>query len=669
MSVASLIEKTNTICALRAHGKDLELIVKVHSDVPKHIKSDPVRLQQILVNLVSNAIKFTDHGHILIEVSRAKTQLTDIDNKALTLEFSVTDTGIGLDKSSVNTLFKSFTQADSSITRKFGGTGLGLSICKELSGLMGGEVWVDSKLGEGSKFSFNIICEESHSPKNEQLNIDAIKGLNILVVDDNEHCLHVITELLQTFDCTITATECAEAALKLLATAKNNNEPYDLVITDWRMPKMDGIALANAIQNDKNLFDVRAVLMVTAFDKSEAMPLASSAGINGLLEKPVNATLLLEAMVDALKVVPNEDLYSMKDIRLMDFSAKDILLVEDNEFNQQVVLGFLADTKAKVDVANNGVIALEKLAIKKYDLVLMDIQMPEMDGLTATQKIRKQAQFKEMPIIAMTAHAMPEELNKCLEVGMNEYFTKPIDPNALFDLMEKYLCDKVSVTQNAENKLDVPEFLLVHPEKTLMERIAELTCLDSDKALLVMGGRQHIYEKFVVDFYKVTRELHQEIEQHYQENDFDTLYRIVHSLKSNAAYIGAYHLAELSAEVEEKIKVQPSSCLPLLEQLIKEHQLILSAVATLIDNDPSTLANEQTQAPVNNALLMVLLNSITDLLEQEDAEAEDLLPQLIDYTLGSEFSALAERIVELVEDIEYVSALKCIVQLKSKLVS
>jgi len=359
----------------------------------------------------------------------------------------------------------------------------------------------------------------------------------------------------------------------------------------------------------------------------------------------------------------------MKDTSLMDFSAKTILLVEDNEFNQQVVLGFLEDTNVQVDVANNGLIALEKLASKQYDLILMDIQMPEMDGLTATKEIRKQAQFKEMPIIAMTAHAMPEELNKCLEVGMNEYFTKPIDPNALFNLMEKYLSDTVSLTENEEDSLDVSEFLFAHQEKTLMERIAELTCLDSEKALLVMGGRQHIYEKFVIDFYKVTRELHQEIDQHYQENDFETLYRIVHSLKSNAAYIGAYHLADLSAEVEEKIKAQPRSCLPLLEQLIKEHQLILSAVATLIDNDSNVLTSEQAIVPINNEILTILLNSMIGLLEQEDAEAEDLLPQLIDYTQGSEFSALAERISELVEDIEYVSAIKCIVQLKSKLVA
>jgi signal transduction histidine kinase/ligand-binding sensor domain-containing protein/HPt (histidine-containing phosphotransfer) domain-containing protein len=683
MNMGGLIRKTNNICALRAHAKDLELIVKVHRDVPKHIKSDPVRLQQILVNLVSNAIKFTDQGHILIEVGVAKKQLTDVDDKYLTLEFSVSDTGIGIEASTMDNLFQSFTQADSSITRKFGGTGLGLSICKELSGLMGGEVWVESTLGEGSKFSFNIVCEESDLTVNELVNIDAIKGLSILVVDDNELCLSVMTELLQEFHCEITAVEKAETALKLLATAKNKNESYDLVITDWRMPKMDGIAFAKAIQEDKNLYDVKAVLMVTAFDKSDAMPLAHSAGIDGFLEKPVNANLLLEAMMDVLQIDPDEDFYSMKNASLMDFSSTNILLVEDNELNQQVVLGFLEDTKANVEVAGNGLIALEKLANKNYDLVLMDIQMPEMDGVTATQAIRKQAQYKDLPIIAMTAHAMPDELNKCLEVGMNEYFTKPIDPNALFSLMAKYLSDKINAVntdtsqtstdkhieaQPKENTEDIPAFLITKDEKTLMERIAELTCLDTDKALLAMGGRQHIYEKLVVDFHKSTRELQSEIEQAYQDKDFETLYRLAHSLKSNSAYIGAYRLAELSAEFEGKIKEQPESCLPVMEQLIKEHQKILYSLATLTANDSEISVNVEPTAQINVELLSVLLSSIVELLKQEDAEVEDLLPQLLEYTTDSALTELVEEVVEFVEDIEYESALKSIEALKIKLV-
>jgi CheY-like chemotaxis protein len=595
------------------------------------------------------------------------------DRNQLTLEFSVSDTGIGLEQSTMNNLFQSFTQADSSITRKFGGTGLGLSICKELSGLMGGEIWVESTLGEGSKFSFNIVCEKSDLPGNELININAIKGLNILVVDDNELCLNVITELLQEFHCQITAVASAETALALLATAKSNNKSYDVVITDWRMPKMDGISFAKAIQDDKNQYNVRAVLMVTAFDKSDAMPLAHSSGIDGFLEKPVNASLLLEAIMDVLKISPDEDFYSIKNASLMDFSTTDILLVEDNELNQQVVLGFLEDTQANVDVAENGLVALEKLANKSYDLVLMDIQMPEMDGVTATQEIRKQAQFKKLPIIAMTAHAMPDELNKCLAAGMNEYFTKPIDPNALFSLMAKYLSDKINAVVNKsvdikEQNIDVTELISDNSEKTLMDRIAQLSCLNSKKALLAMGGRQHIYQKLVVDFHKSTLKIPQEMEQAYQDKDVESLYRMIHSLKSNAAYIGAFCLAELSAELEGKIKEQPENCLSLIRQLITEHQMILSALATLTNSNTDRLLTNEPKMAINKGLLLVLLNSIVDLLKKEDAEVEDLLPQLLEYTRGSDLVELVDNIVELVEDIEYASALSRIEALSNKLV-
>jgi signal transduction histidine kinase/ligand-binding sensor domain-containing protein/HPt (histidine-containing phosphotransfer) domain-containing protein len=666
MNLAGLIRKTNNICALRAHAKNLELIVKVHSDVPNKIKSDPVRLQQILVNLVSNAIKFTEQGHILIEVALAEKQIKTETENQLVIEFSVTDTGIGLEESAMEKLFQSFTQADSSITRKFGGTGLGLSICKELSGLLGGEVWVESTLGKGSKFSFNIVCEEVAMPIDDPMNIDAIKGLSILVVDDNELCLSVITELLQEFHCEITAVDNAELALKLLSEAKSANESFDLVITDWRMPKMDGIAFAQAIQDDKNLYDVRAVLMVTAFDKSDAIPLADSAGIDGFLEKPVNANLLLESIIDALNISQDDALYSLQNANLMDFSASNILLVEDNELNQQVVLGFLEDTKANVDVAENGLIALDKLSNNNYDLVLMDIQMPEMDGITATLEIRKQDKYKDLPIIAMTAHAMPDELNKCLDVGMNEYFNKPIDPKALFSLMARYLNDKVNKTDKAQAKEKLPELLVAQTEKTLLERIALLHGINSEKAVSAMGGRHQLYEKLVMDFHKSTGNLSQEIKEAYQQNDFETMYRLVHSLKSNSAYIGAYRLAELSAALEKEIKNKPESCLSAMEALITELQSVMSALSTLSEcNDDSSV--EQANTPINNEQLTSLLNSLSCLLKEENAQAEDLLPQLLEYTDGSRFHKLAMHIVDLVEDIEYDNALESIVQLKKQL--
>jgi HPt (histidine-containing phosphotransfer) domain-containing protein len=239
--------------------------------------------------------------------------------------------------------------------------------------------------------------------------------------------------------------------------------------------------------------------------------------------------------------------------------------------------------------------------------------------------------------------------------------------------MAKYLSDKINAVVNKsvdikEQNLDVTELISDNSEKTLMNRIAQLSCLNSKKALLAMGGRQHIYQKLVVDFHKSTLKIPQKMEQAYQDKDVESLYRMIHSLKSNAAYIGAFCLAELSAELEGKIKEQPENCLSLIRQLITEHQMILSALATLTNSNTDRLLTDEPKMFINKGLLLVLLNSIVDLLKKEDAEVEDLLPQLIEYTRGSDLVELVDNIVELVEDIEYASALSLIEALRNKLV-
>ncbi|MCJ8319308.1 MAG: response regulator [Colwellia sp.] len=671
MNISALIKKTNDICAHRTHAKGLELVVKVHNNVPAQIESDPIRLQQILVNLVSNAIKFTQSGDILIEVkvsdnaaklpingnhqskeqSQAQSQ-TD-DKQQLMLEFSVTDTGIGLNKDSIAHLFQSFTQADNSITRKFGGTGLGLSICQELTGLMGGDIWVESALGKGSKFSFTIDCFEVEGNQLADFSqLDAIKNLRVLAVDDNKLCLNVLTELLQELQCQVTSTHHAKEALTLLAHAKKNQQPFDLVITDWRMPNMDGIEFAKAIQNNKQLYDVDAVLMVTAFDKNDAESLAQSAGINYFLEKPINAPLLVESIIATLAITLEENKYQIKDDQLFDFSDVDILLVEDNKLNQQVVLGFLEESHANITIADNGLVALEKLASQHFDLVLMDIQMPEMDGITATLEIRKQDKFKNLAIIAMTAHAMSNELERCIEVGMNDYFTKPIDPNVLFSLIAKWL--HKGIATNKETVVS-PQCNDVKGGQLLIEQIIALNCLDTEKALKAMGGRSHIYQNLVIDFYHSSGEMVESIESQLANEDFDVLYRTIHSLKSNTAYIGAYELSKIAEKFELAIKTQSSSMALLSETLCFELKALLTNLSQLALAETSNCDVQQNK--IDSQKLKDLLVQMADLLGQEDAKVEDLIPQLAQITANSEYRILGDNIIELIEDVEYVEAL------------
>jgi signal transduction histidine kinase/ligand-binding sensor domain-containing protein/HPt (histidine-containing phosphotransfer) domain-containing protein len=659
MNIEGLLKKTANICALKAHSKGLELIVKTAPNVPKKIKSDPIRLQQILVNLVTNAVKFTEKGHVLIEV-----KLNEQDNNKI--EFNVADTGIGLSEDSIEHLFQSFSQADSTITRKFGGTGLGLSICKQLTELMHGDIWVNSELGNGSTFGFTVSFDEVEQSELIKSNSVMIEGINVLVVDDNALCLSVIVDLLEQFGCKISTADNAATALELIDNAVLVEQPFDLVITDWRMPKMDGIELAHAINQNIQQQSLPAVLMVTAFDKGDAISLSQAAGIDGYLEKPVDASILLDAMMNALKLESNNMHCHSLHKGLLDLSHADILLVEDNELNQQVVLGFLEETQAKIDVAVNGKIALDMLEEKAYDIVFMDLQMPVMDGITATQKIRNQAKFEHLPIIAMTAHAMQEELQKCIDVGMNDYFTKPIDPNALFILLAKWLAkDPANRHQMAENLVNKENEKL--PKETanadsVLTQLRALAILDVDSAIKAMGGRTHIYQQLVIDFNKNYEDTVDKLRNIYQNKNFDEAFRIAHSLKSNANYIGAITLTKRATELEAQLKNKPESADLIMASTCIELNNVLIALATIKNDDEQQTENngdaEITNVKYYSAQLKVLLVSMNKLIKEENAEVEDLLPRLLTLTKNTEHQSIAEKISECIEDIEYDQAKK-----------
>ena len=668
MNIEGLLKKTANICALKAHSKGLELIVKTAPNVPKQIKSDPIRLQQILVNLVTNAVKFTEKGHVLIEV-----KLNEHD--ASQIEFNVADTGIGLSEDSIEHLFQSFNQADSTITRKFGGTGLGLSICKQLTELMNGDIWVKSELGQGSTFGFTVAFDKVEQSELIKANSVMIEGVNVLVVDDNPLCLSVIVDLLEQFGCNITTADNAETALTLINDALLAEQAFDLVITDWRMPNMDGIELAQTINQNVQQQSLPAVLMVTAFDKSDAISLSQTAGIDGYLEKPVDASVLLDAMMEALKLENKNMQYQSLQKGLLDLSHADILLVEDNELNQQVVLGFLEETHANIDIAENGKIALDKLTKKAYDIVFMDLQMPVMDGISATQEIRRQVEFAELPIIAMTAHAMQEELQKCLDVGMNDYFTKPIDPNALFVLLSKWLA-KESNSQKQPNivttkpEIKSIETLATSPdliqeinnEDSFLTALTSLSILDVEKAIKAMGGRTHIYKKLVQDFSINYADTVDGLREIYQNGRYEEAFRVAHSLKSNANYIGATTLTKRATDLEAQLKNTPESADLMMASTCIELNNVLIAIDSVINKeiapDDKDEGLEITNLEYFNDQLKTLLTSIDKLIKQENAEVEDLLPRLITLTKNSKYQTIAQKIADSIEDIEYGDAQK-----------
>lgn len=697
MSMETLIRKSNNICALRAHAKELELVVQVHPNVPEQIGSDPIRLQQILVNLIGNAIKFTETGHIHIEVKLAKNEYNpvmgepiyngEIDtNNIQMLEFSIADTGIGINQESINQLFKSFSQADSSITRKYGGSGLGLSICKELTSLMGGDIKVESVLGKGSKFTFTVAFEAIENIPLVLKDARLINELKVLVVDDNPICLKIISNVLNEYNCNVSMANSAMSALQLLKEYKKENNPFDLVVTDWKMPKVDGIELATIINKEPAYYDVKAVLMVTAFDKNKAIPMAQSAGIDGFIEKPVTPTLLLESILNVLHLKPQPNAMDFSDMSKMDYSNKHILLVEDNELNQQVVLGFLEDTKVNIDVAGNGIIALEKLSNKAYDLVFMDIQMPEMDGITATKEIRSLVQYKDLPIIAMTAHVVPEELDKCYEAGMNEYFTKPIDPKKLVSLLSKWLSVKnysetnaltvnsVIPTENqAENETKSESEKLTGiptPHEFFIQSLTTLKILDAPKALKSMEGRELIYKKIVIGFCQSTSATPEYIKKQYDTRCYKELYITIHSLKSNAAYIGAYTLAGLADRLELLIshyntnvgQVEPPAFQILINEVCTELNDVLLACSPIVNDYLGSLSTK-----FELSSLQEISSNMLKLLREENAEVEDLLPEFIQLTRDLELGSEVNKVVDYIEDIEYSKAIASVNILMEKL--
>ncbi|MBU0985867.1 MAG: PAS domain S-box protein [Proteobacteria bacterium] len=454
-----VMDKTCGILALRAHAKGLELTCHIMPDVPIHLKGDPIRLRQILVNLIGNAVKFTAKGEVVTKVMLAdKTkQKADIEKSRISpanpanegtefeLLFSVSDTGIGIKKEKFKSIFEHFTQADSSTTREFGGTGLGLTISKRLVEMMDGNIWVESSLGSGSTFFFTAKLEKQTEPQKPSLPVlpEFIQGLKTLVVDDNATNRLILKEILTGWGFCVTETEDGLQGLAELNRAQAANQPYQLIFLDCRMPKMDGFMLAEQIHKTSEL-SATTVMMLTSDNRSKDAARAKAAGIASYLVKPVKRGELKAAILAAIS---QTDFFEKKPepsgqpLPADNLKSLNILLVDDSEDNRLLIQAYLKKTPHQIDIAENGQIAVDKFVSGRYDMVLMDVQMPVMDGYTATQKIReweKSHQVDATPIIALTAYALQEDEQKSLDAGCNSHLIKPLKKVKLLETINKY---------------------------------------------------------------------------------------------------------------------------------------------------------------------------------------------------------------------------------------
>jgi CheY-like chemotaxis protein len=444
-TVFSLRERVGDVMksmALRAHDKGLELACRIHPDTPDALVGDPARLGQIILNLAGNAIKFTDEGEVVLE---AKCE-SQTDNEAV-LCFSVIDTGIGIPEDKLGLIFQAFTQADTSTTRKYGGTGLGLAISFRLAGLMGGRIWAESKVGDGSTFHFaaRYKLATATPPDFPRIQPAAVIGTRVLIVDDNSTNRLILEEMTRNWGMRPGAVEGAHEAIKVLRQAHKAGERMQLVLSDVNMPDVDGLTLTEWIRQDSELADT-TVIVLTSGAYPDEMKRCDELKVAAHLMKPVKQSELFNAIAMSLEIAVPEDEgeAAFRGERMAELPTLRVLLAEDSLVNQKLAIGLMEKHGHSVVVANNGKAAIAALALQEFDVVLMDVEMPEMDGLEATAVIRvKERQAgKHVPIIAMTAHAMKGDRERCLEAGMDDYVSKPIRAQKLFETLESVLRDR-----------------------------------------------------------------------------------------------------------------------------------------------------------------------------------------------------------------------------------
>ncbi|MBW1775179.1 MAG: response regulator, partial [Deltaproteobacteria bacterium] len=564
------LDNLSTLVGVKTQEKGLELLFRTGPSVPTALVGDPLRLGQILINLSNNAVKFTDTGEIVVSC-----ELIKKDDVQVTLKFSVRDTGIGMTSEQAAKLFQPFTQADSSTTRKYGGTGLGLTISKRLVDMMGGEIWIESEPGKGSEFIFTANFGLSEKAQEMPLEPTAdLRGMRVLVVDDNASSREILNEQLKSMSFDVTLTASGEEGLRELGNAPEDR-PLGLVIMDWKMPGMDGIDACRQIKGHPERYKTPRIIMMTAYDREEIMQQAEKIGLDGFLFKPVSPSTLFDTIMEAFeKDVPKQSHLSRKEEKeiegLNQIHGARILLVEDNEINQQVAREILDGAGFVVEIANNGKEGMEMVQRSEYDVVLMDIQMPVMDGYTATGEIRNlESEKRNIPIIAMTAGAMARDREQAMEAGMNGHVAKPIDTNELFSTLVKW----IEPGKRALPKETVEKVSEAGVEKAIFP--AELPGISIKSGLSKVAGNEKLYRKLLSKFREGNRNVVSEIKNSIDAGDMETAARLAHTVKGVAGNLGVDDLFPAAGELEKAIKQGETGS---FDTLIENFEVLLNVV-------------------------------------------------------------------------------------------
>ncbi|MBY0241365.1 MAG: response regulator, partial [Burkholderiaceae bacterium] len=535
-----------SVTSQRAADKQLEYLFHVPPSIPRHLVGDPLRLGQVLINLVNNAVKFTAHG----ELELACTRLPDRNPGTVMLRFAVRDTGIGMTRDQVTRLFRAFSQANGSTSRQYGGTGLGLSISQRLVQLMGGLIRVDSRPEHGSTFHFDLEFTLSGAGQHAPVMPPALSGARLLLVDDSPMALVILTELLQPLPVRVDSADSGAQALAAIAQADALGDPYRIVLTDWQMPGMDGVGLARRVKEHGALRQCPAMVLVTAFGREDVQRRAEAAGITGFLFKPIGQSALVDTLV-ALVAPPHPGakcLGMADDVMPGQRFVARVLLVEDNSVNQEIAAELMATLGICVDVADNGQLALERLRAAgpdAYSLVLMDLEMPQMDGHEATRQLRLDHQFDGLPVIAMTAHALPDIRQRCLAEGMQDYLTKPIAPERLYAMLSRWLAP-ASLPQPGR---DLPRTAVLRGA-SYAEAEVRIDGIDSARGLRHVAGNTQLYGQLLERFRLAQRGAADEIGAALARGELTQAGRCAHTLRGVAGSVGATAVEQAAQAVE-----------------------------------------------------------------------------------------------------------------------
>ena len=586
--VDDVIGSVVTVTGQKAHDKGLEFLADVSPAIPEQLRGDPLRLAQVLTNLVNNAVKFTERGEIRLKIE----QLERTGDK-LQLKFSVRDTGIGMTPEQSAKLFQAFSQADMSTTRKHGGTGLGLTISRRLVELMGGEIWLESVAGVGSTFAFTVWLEVGHVEA-RRIVPGRLQNLRILVVDDNAAAREILVESLKSLaECADAVTSGAEAIAAIRE--RDADQPYDAVFMDWRMPGMDGLEAARLIKNDASLRKPPAIIMVTAFGREEVREEAEALHLAGFLVKPVTKSMLVDSLVQAFatEAATGTSVSATAEQAPMVLFGARILLAEDNTINQQIAIELLEGAGATVHVANNGREAVEALLRVPYpppfDVVLMDLQMPEMDGYQATAQIRADSRFTTFPIVAMTAHATFEERTRCLAAGMNDHVSKPIHPNVLFSTVARYYRPPPVVVAPAPlaQMANIP---------AAADGMPIIDGVDTAEGLARVGGNRTLYLKLLRQFVDDEGDAAGRLRQQLADGHRAEAERAAHTVKGVAGSLGAREVQAAAGDVERAVKHGTPSIDPLVDRLARALSALVTSARSTLGEPPATSSAAQPSA-------------------------------------------------------------------------